>query len=117
MKKKLVKFTTKEVVKEVEKEIELPAYFCMSSKFLPSSVGRGEYFQPIVRIDSPDSSGCMISASMLDYKGHAGLSFGINPYEAGGVIENWTQVPESEWLIAAERLKADIDGKEAQGEQ
>lgn len=114
--KKLVKFTTKEVVKEVEKEIELPAYFCMGDT-VPSSVGRGEYFQPIVQIDSPDSSGCMISASMLGYKGHKSLSFGINPHEAGEIVEQWTQVPESEWLIAVERLKADIDGKGVEGEQ
>lgn len=114
--KKLVKFTTKEVVKEVEKEIELPAYFCMGVT-LPSSVGRGEYFHPIVRIDSPDGSGCMISASMLGYKGHKSLSFGKNPYDVGEVIENWTQVSESEWLAAVAMLKADIDGKEVQGEQ
>lgn len=113
---KLVKFTTKEVVKEVEKEIELPAYFCMSSNFLPSKVGKGEYFNPIVRIDNPDISGCMISSSMLGFKGHTGISFGRSPYEAGEIVEDWTQVPESEWLAAVALLKADIDGEEVGNE-
>lgn len=113
--KKLIKFKTIEVVKEVEKEIDLPAYFCMGN-VMPSSVGVGESFSSIVRIDDEVSSGCMISASMLGYKGHKALSFGRNPYDAGEIVEKWTQVSESEWLIAADRLKADIDGKGVQGE-
>lgn len=111
--KKLVKFTTKEVVKEVECEIELPAYFCLDSKFLPSKAGKGDYFTATVRLSDTDGNGQMISSANNIDKNGGCVSFGRNPFEVGEVLNRWKQVPESEWLAAVALLKADIDGEEA----
>lgn len=110
--KKLVKFTTKEVVKEVEKEIELPAYFC-SGQFMPSQNMDGGYFSPITKITDPDKK-----SPMITYNGEGcGVAYGRCFASNLQVAHHWTQVPESEWLAAMALLKADIDGKEVQGEQ
>lgn len=111
--KKLVKFTTKEVVKEVEKEIELPAYFCMSSKFLPSQNMYIGYFSPITKITDPDKKSPMITSN----REGDGVAYGRCFASNIEVVQTWTQVPESEWLAAMELLKADIDREEVQGEQ
>ena len=107
--KKLVKFTTKEVVKEVEKEIELPAYFCMSNS-LPSKTEYGEYFSPIVKIIDPDKRGVSILAD-LKLRGNQvnTYSFDKSCYSNAEVVEKWKQVTESEWLKAVEYVKRDID--------
>lgn len=113
--KKLTKFTTKEVVKEVGKEIELPAYFCMSSKFLPSKAGKGDYFNSTVRLSDTDGNGQMISAVNIGENGGC-ISFGRSPFGVDEVLDKWTQVSESEWLAAVALLKADIDGGEVGNE-
>lgn len=109
--KKLVKFTTKEVVKEVEKEIELPAYFCNGSG-RPSVSGYGEYFGVIMKISDPEKQGVMITSS------HNLSGDEVNTYTFGGSCfsnsevmsgSNFTQVAESEWLKAVEYVKRDID--------
>lgn len=110
--KKLVKFTTREVVKEVEAEIELPAYFCMGNS-LPSGAKYGDYFSSMVRITDAEKQGEMISASGIE---DGCISFSRNPFGLDEVIRDWTQVTESEWLAAVALLKADIDGKEVEGE-
>lgn len=107
--KKLVKFTTKEVVKEVEKEIELPAYFCMSDS-LPSKTEYGEYFGVIVKISDPEKRGVMITSSncIIGNEGNI-YAFGVSCFDDAEVVEKWNQVPESEWLKAVEYVKRDID--------
>lgn len=112
MKKKLVKFTTKEVVRVVEKEIELPAYFC-SGKFMPSQNMDGGYFSPITKITDPDKKSPMITSN----GDGCGVAYGRCFASNLQVVQDWIQVPESEWIAAMTLLKADIDGKEVQGEQ
>lgn len=107
--KKLVKFTTKEVVKEVEKEIELPAYFCMGTS-LPSKTEYGEYFSSIVKISDPDKRGVSISSDhKLGGDQVNTYSFDRSCHSNAEVVERWNQVPESEWLKAVEFVKRDID--------
>ena len=107
--KKLVKFTTKEVVKEVEKEIELPAYFCMGNN-LPSKTEYGEYFSSMVKISDPDKRGISISAGHNLLGDRANFySFDRSFRSNAEVVEKWKQVPESEWLKAVEYVKRDID--------
>ena len=107
--KKLVKFTTKEVVKEVEKEIELPAYFCMGDS-LPSEADYGQYFSSVVKISDPEKRGVSISASHK-FGGDEGntYDFARSCHTNTEVVEKWKQVPESEWLKAVEFVKRDID--------
>lgn len=107
--KKLLKFTTKEVVKEVEKEIELPAYFCMGTS-LPSKTEYGEYFSPIVKIIDPNKRGVSISAdhNLMEDQVNT-YNFGRSCHSNAEVVEKWNQVPESEWLKAVEYVKRDID--------
>lgn len=106
---KLVKFTTKEVVKEVEKEIELPAYFCMG-ECLPSETDYGRYFSSMVKISAPEKRGIRISAShKFDGDDGCTYEFGRSCHENASVVQEWKQVPESEWLKAVEYVKRDID--------
>lgn len=108
--KKIVKFTTKEVVKVVEKEIELPAYFCMGSS-LPSGAKYGDYFSSMVKITDAEKRGVSISASHRLSKDEGNTyEYGRSCHENSVVVQEWTQVPESEWLAAMALLKADIDG-------
>lgn len=120
--KKLVKFTTREVVKEVEAEIELPAYFCMGDS-LPSEAKYGDYFSKMVRITDAEKRGASISATHMIFSSAPSMYTRSSIYEFcrschdnTEVVQKWTQVPESEWLAAVALLKADIDGKEVEGE-
>jgi len=101
--KKIKKFTSRVEVKEVEKEIELPAYFLYGS-FKPSESEYGEYFSPIVKISDENERGVCITA------GHSNdtHSFGRSPWDNGRVVSEFTQTTKEEWDIAVQRVIQDI---------
>lgn len=106
--KTIVKFTEKEIVREVEKEIELPAYFANSEKFAPSKADQnGGYFSAIVKINDAECR-----AKCILYNGYRGVEFGRSPWGNVEVLQNFTQVDKSEWDVAVALLQKEIGGGE-----
>ena len=104
--KKIKKFTSRVEVKEVEKEIELPAYFLYGS-FKPSESEYGEYFSPIVKISDENERGVCITAGHSYNDTH---SFGRSPWDNYRVVSEseFTQTTKEEWDIAVQRVIQDI---------
>lgn len=103
--KKIKKFTSRVEVKEVEKEIELPAYF-LYGNFKPSESEYGEYFSPIVKISDENERGVYIS---VDY--YNGIhTFNRSPWDNYRVVSEskFTQTTKEEWDIAVQRVIQDI---------
>ena len=101
--KKLIKFKTVEVVKEVELEIELPAYFIFG-KGKPSD---GEYFN-IIKVTDPEKRAEKIESPFNS--NDRLFEYGRSPWLNGDIVsdDRFTQVDESEWDIAVERLIKEI---------
>lgn len=97
--KKLIKFKTVEVAKEVELEIELPAYF-VYGEGKPSD---GGYFN-IVKVTDPEKRAEKISSPFPELR--LNLSYGDSPWPASRIVsENeFTQVDKSEWDLAVDML-------------
>ena len=97
--KKLVKFTTREVVREVEKEIELPAYFILSNG-KPSD---GEYFN-IMKVTDPEKKPERIESPFNPIDQH--FTYGNASWTASEIVTDnrFTQVDESEWDLAVYML-------------
>ena len=104
--KTIVKFTEKEIVREVEKEIELPAYFVHAETFAPSKADQNDgYFGAIVKITDAECR-----AKIILHDGYGGVQFGASPWENGEVLQDFTQVDKSEWDAAVALLQKDIGG-------
>lgn len=98
--KKLIKFKTVEVVKEVELEIELPAYFIFG-KGKPSN---GGYFN-IIKVTDPDGGTEKIEAPYGSYDPY--FTYGRSTWEPDEIVsddDKFTQVDESEWDLAVDML-------------
>lgn len=106
--KTIVKFTEKEIVREVEKEIELPAYFSHSPTYAPSKANQYDgFFSAIVKITDTECR-----AKCIAHDGCGGVQFGSSPWENGEVLQNFTQVDKSEWDAAVALLQKEIGGGE-----
>ena len=99
--KKLIKFKTTKVVKEVELEIELPAYFVYGSR--KPSDGAGVYFS-IAKVTDPESAAEWISSPF----NHEDPFFRYSKcaWDPSGIVNNdsFTQVDKSEWDLAVDML-------------
>lgn len=97
--KKLVKFKTVEVVKEVELEIDLPAYFILGIG-KPSD---GGHFN-IVKVTDPEKRAEKIESPFDSITSH--FAYGSSAWEVDEIAADnrFTQVDESEWGIAVDML-------------
>ena len=105
--KKIKKFTSRVEVREIEKEIDLPAYFLLidgSSK--PSDVEHGAYFDPIVKIVDENEQGVYIGFDILN----GTHKFDRSPWDNYEVVSEFTQTTKEEWDIAVSRVIKDING-------
>lgn len=105
--KKIKKFTSRVEVKEVEKEIELPAYF-LYGNFKPSESEYGEYFSPIVKISDENERGVYIGFCLTVEDSKGVHTFNRSPWDNGRVVSEFTQTTKEEWDIAVQRVIQDI---------
>lgn len=101
--KKLIKFKTIEVVKEIEKEIELPAYFILG-KGKPSD---GGYFN-IVKVTDPESDAEAIQ-SPFDFTDRF-FKYAKSVWTPNEIVsdDRFIQVDESEWDLAVDMLIKEV---------
>lgn len=103
---KIKKFTSRVEVRELEKEIELPAYFLLGNgAFKPSDTEHGGYFDPIVKIVDENELGVYIGFDSI-YRTHR---FDRSPWSNYEVVSEFTQTTKDEWDIAVQRVINDIN--------
>lgn len=104
--KKLIKLKTIEVVKEIEKEIELPAYFIYGAG--KPSDGYGIYFN-VVKVTDPESDAESIQGPFGF--GHHFFTYSRSPWTPTEIVSNerFTQVDKSEWDLAVDMLIKELN--------
>lgn len=107
--KTIIKYQTKEVVKEVEREIELPAYFIVdgATKKNPSDFNDEDFYQcHIVKLSEPKKHGIAITLKRDDIIKPEPVIHTLSTTFWGieHVLTDGRQVDEREWEKAKELL-------------